>query len=144
MENLRQTIIIEEIMTTLSNKDKEKLLQFCSDKFGMGNYSQYKQIITQLLDMNIITLASDSAFDRDYYKLTSLGRDVINIGGWEKYLEQEKITEKENVQDKQKENEKLTYDLRLAKWQVKTFWPLFIIALIGGICGIISLILQII
>ncbi len=41
---------------------------------------------------------------------------------------------------KLKQAEKLTYDIELAKKQVKTYWVLFALAIIGGVSGIISLI----
>jgi len=144
MKNLDQELIINEIIDALRKKDKDNLLQLCSDKFGIENYSQFSGSITKLLDKGIISPVDDSLLNRDYHKLTTQGRRVIDLGGWKKFLEQEKIKESEEAFKIQKETEKLNYETKLSKWQVKTFWPLFIIALIGGICGIVSLILQLI
>ena len=38
-----------------------------------------------------------------------------------------------------KQEKKLDWELQLTEWQVKTFWWWFWIAFIGGICGVISL-----
>jgi len=43
---------------------------------------------------------------------------------------------------KQIEKQKLIYDSKISKWQAKTFWWVFFIGLVGGICGIISLIMK--
>jgi hypothetical protein len=37
---------------------------------------------------------------------------------------------------------KLKWDSKLSKWQAKTFWYVFFLGVIGGICGIISLSIQ--
>ena len=39
--------------------------------------------------------------------------------------------------------EKVIWDLKLTKWQAKTFWWFFCIAIIGGLSGIVSLVWQI-
>jgi len=143
MEKVIQYSIIDAIITKLSSKDKENLLQLYLDEFSSNDYSEYNKIVTLLGEKNIISPASDSMFDKDYYKLTSLGREIKKIGGWAKYLEQENLKEKEVALIQHTENKKLNYETKLAKWQVKTFWPLFIVAVFGGICGIISLIIQI-
>ena len=140
MKNIEEELIIND----LKNKGRENLLQFCSDKFGIENYSRFSGIITKLLDKGIISQVDDSLLNKNLHKLTPLGRKVIDLGGWNKFLEQEETKESEETIKIQKETEKLNYETRLAKWQLKTFWPIFIIALIGGICGIVSLILQLI
>lgn len=143
MEKVIQASIIDTIITKLSNKDKENLLQLWNDEFSSIDYSEYKKVIALLSDKNIISDASNSMFDKDYYKITSFGREIKEIGGWTKYLEQENLKEKEKVFIQNTEYKKLNYETKLARWQIKTFWPLFIVAVIGGICGIISLLLQI-
>ncbi|NLD46313.1 MAG: hypothetical protein GX660_03825 [Clostridiaceae bacterium] len=63
----------------------------------------------------------------------------INNGGLTGTLEEnDKLLEITSV-----ENQKLINEATLAKWQVKAFWPLFIFALIGGVSGFVSLIMQI-
>lgn len=57
----------------------------------------------------------------------------FTMGGRRQY---ELLIDKKNEEERQKE--KLKWDLRLAKWQARMFWPLFILALIGGVCGIIA------
>ena len=137
MGTISPSEIIDKILEILTRKDNQDLLNFCSGNFGIENYKEYKRIINLLKDNQIIVEKV-----KNFYGLTAIGRKVVEIGGWEKYIEQEKSQNKEQDFIKQKEKEQLLYDTKLAKWQVKTFWPLFGIAIIGSICGIISLILQ--
>lgn len=142
MKSIDEELIIDEIIIALDKKERDNLLQFCSDKFGIENYSQFNGIITRLLDKGLISPVDNSLLNKNFHKLTSQGRKVIELGGWIKFIEQAKIKESEETFKIQKETEKLNYETKLAKWQVKTFWPLFLLALLGGICGIVSLILQ--
>ncbi len=72
--------------------------------------------------------------------LSKIGESVINKhGGFEKYL---LYLDKEN-KEKEKlykiENDKLLLDAKLSRWQVKVFWYVFILGLIGGIYTIYSI-----
>jgi len=49
---------------------------------------------------------------------------------------------KTQVISEESDDEKKKWDVRLAKWQAKTFWWVFALGAIGGICGIISLLWQ--
>ncbi len=79
-----------------------------------------------------------------YFKITSHGRYVIDehlsLASFQESIKNEEAAkdEVENVKI-----EKLKYDAKLSKWQVKTFWPVFIFGMIGGVFGIISFVIQV-
>jgi hypothetical protein len=52
------------------------------------------------------------------------------------------LQHKKNEERERKEAKKLDADLTLARWQKRTFWWVFGLGAIGGICGIVSLCLQ--
>jgi|SRR5665647_13360 len=77
--------------------------------------------------------------------LSSKGKGIwIKYGCIEKYIEEINALKKKEDRLNALKNEKLIYDSRISKWQAKTFWLIFFFGLIGGICGIISLAIQII
>jgi hypothetical protein len=75
--------------------------------------------------------------------ISKKGKDAwTEFASIEKYLENCAAELAENEKLKQIEKQKLIYDSKISKWQAKTFWWVFFIGLVGGICGIISLIMQ--
>ncbi len=71
--------------------------------------------------------------------LTEMGYEICKTGSWLKVVETQKLLDKkEEAEQKLREqtemvqSEKVIYDYRLAKWKVKTFWPLFAFAVIGA------------
>ena len=65
-------------------------------------------------------------------KISTKGIDIVNKGGWLKHLELEKIKSERSEQ-------KELYDYNISKWQSKTFWPVLIFGLFGGIYSGIDL-----
>jgi hypothetical protein len=68
---------------------------------------------------------------RNGYSPTENGIDVLEIGGWKKYQEFLEQQKKDNKEKERIDFEKSKIELRLKKWQVKTFWPIFVFAFIG-------------
>jgi hypothetical protein len=94
-------------------------------------------------------MESKGLIDFDHIKgykceLTEFGLNVFNNGGWLKYLDaQHEKDSHENVNREKIEklnSGKLTYEYKLSKWKVKTFWPVFVFGLIGFISGIYNFI----
>ena len=76
-------------------------------------------------------------------KINSFGKAFIHSGQSFLQLWENNLKDAEKNRARQiKEDEKLDTDLTLAKWQKRIFWPVFIGGVIGGICGVISLIMQ--
>ncbi len=73
--------------------------------------------------------------------LTDIGESIVDdYGGIEKFLAHRQVEINEKNRLKKITDEKLIFDAKLSKWQVKIFWPMFIIALIGGFYSIYSII----
>ena len=70
--------------------------------------------------------------------LTEFGYSMAKIG-WENYLKQKieenQILENKKIEKERIENEKSKIELKLSKWQLKTFWPIFIFGGIGFLLG---------
>lgn len=78
--------------------------------------------------------------DNERCILTEFGFNIYNQGGWKAHkqrVQEERTREllesdiKNNI-----EKEKSLLDIKLKKWQIKTFWPIFIFALLGAILSI--------
>ena len=70
--------------------------------------------------------------------ITPNGQEIQNNGGWLAYIE---LIEKENYRISELaliEEEKLRWDAKLSKLKAKTFWPVFIFGVLGGLSGAIS------
>jgi len=61
-------------------------------------------------------------------------------GGFKKYYQDELIKKTKEEEIKQLSNIKLFWDSKLSKWQVKTFWPVFVFGLVGFIFGLYNFI----
>jgi len=73
--------------------------------------------------------------------ITSHGEKVFEIyGGIEKFIEHQELEKKEEIRLEKIKNQKLEFDAKLSKWQVKTFWPVFVFGLIGFIFGVFNFI----
>lgn len=68
--------------------------------------------------------------------ITEFGYQITKNGGWLNHLKREnqklKNDEQENIRITTLSNKKLEYEVKLAKWQVKSFWPIFVIALLSS------------
>lgn len=65
--------------------------------------------------------------------LTEKGEDIIDQGGWIKYLAKEKL-KKDRVDRKEK------YEYWMSKWKVYTFWISLFLGALGGVYSIIKII----
>ncbi len=71
--------------------------------------------------------------------ITPSGQEIQNDGGWLRYIE---LIDEENSRISeiaQIEEDKLRWDAKLSKLKAKTFWPVFIFGVLGGLSGAISL-----
>ncbi len=81
--------------------------------------------------------------DQEICLLTEFGHKISNSGGWLKHLDDVKKKESELIK-KNEEREKLEInnlevDYKLKKWQLKTFWWIFGLAIFGGLYSIYDL-----
>lgn len=133
--------IINEILIAMSKVTSIYLENVFQAKYPeiFRNVPEMHHIIDLMVNEDLIEKISFTGYN---HKLTPHGLSVLENGGWLNYKksENERIINERNLQFKK--DQKLINDERISRWQVKTFWPLFIIALVGGVCGIISLFLQ--
>ena len=97
--------------------------------------SKIKDILLQSV---LCTLSTQS----DTLRITTFATDIMDSGGYIAYLDVLKRRQQKDAIRQQKEDDKLHWDLKLSKWQVKTFWYWFGGAIIGGLMGAISLLGQ--
>lgn len=131
--------IIDDFLFELSKHHPNSL--FYRNYLGTLNIERDKMdhIIRLLESENLAELQ-----DKFSIKITKKGITICNNGGWLKYLEEIKIENKKQNERIIRQDRKEEFELKLASWQVKTFWWIFGFAIIGGICGIISLIMQLV
>lgn len=77
-----------------------------------------------------------------FYRITNHGKWVHQNGGWIVRKNQLEADEEKKRKREEANYEKLLLETRLAKWQVKIFWPSFIFLLIGSCLGIASFLMQ--
>lgn len=130
MNQIDYTIDNALVILHTSNNQANFYLEFCDD------VDEAQRIAEIMEEHNLIRL------NKMLCTLTTFGIEVCNNGGWLVHLNQSKIKEQERLDFEKIELEKLKYDAKLAKWQIRVFWPVFIFGLIGGVSGIISLLLQ--
>ena len=95
-----------------------------------SEYKLYLKAIVFLKQKNIIIKGTKSG-----YELSEIAIDIKNDGGWKEYnIKQLKIKHRNEL--------KVEYDFILSKWKVKTFWPLFIIAILGGLYSLYDVIIK--
>lgn len=117
------------------------------NNFSDATYGLFKDNHTEMYETKNFLLEErilENWGDAGKLIISKKGKDI-----WEKFASIEKYIKNNNEiiaeqkQIKQIEKQKLIHDSKISKWQAKTFWWLFFIGLIGGICGIISLVMQI-
>ena len=134
---------IEKVLQDLSNKKSIAFGDYIYDKFGdsndMVNRNDCDKIVDIMVHYNLMCQTTDSI-----YTITPEGIQIFENGGWIKY-QANKIEEKSRSESiRNKEVEKLFWETKLVKWQVKVFWPLFFLAILGFLTGVSSLVWQII
>ena len=104
-----------------------------SDDLEDNDVTRENNIVEILVDRELAVRSKDTIYNLNFVelniptcKISTKGIEVIRQGGWLKYLDKEK---KKLVRAEKKE----FFDYNISKWQSKTFWPVLIIGLFGGI-----------
>jgi hypothetical protein len=135
----------EQIQLLLDETSKKSSLDYFS-------YTEYKIpfLRKNLKELNLIIdimrnegLIENIGPTSRVFKITPFGQEVLDSGGWIAFLKRRNQLHNFENDKKSIEFQKLKSEIKILKWQEKTFWPLFIFALIGGICGIVSLAIQV-
>lgn len=135
----------DKIDIVLSDFYKERTISvpdYIYYKFGDPNDLESRKENNELIDFMCVNglIKTETGYN---YSIEPKGTEISESGGWKKYCEELSLQEMRRNEIEKKEYEKLSYETKLAKWQTKTFWPLFFLAIIGAIMGAISLIWQI-
>lgn len=134
---------IEKILQDLNNRKSIPFGDYIYDQFGDSNDNVNRNECDKLVDImchnNLMYQTADNI-----YTITPEGIQIAESGGWLKHQanQSEEKYRLERIQNK--EVEKLYWESKLVKWQVKVFWPLFFLAILGFITGVFSLVWQII
>jgi hypothetical protein len=127
--------IINNVLSKYSNKTSILVTTEIKAKNPELNDHDAYYIVEIMEEEGLIEKVSPSGYN---HKITVFGRKILEIGGW---LEYQKMVEIERIKKekiKEDELEKLQIDLRLGRLKLKTFWPLFWIAAIGGVLGMLA------
>lgn len=118
----------------MTNRELFKFLNFVSENnnFILLNKQEiidevfgWEIFLKMLNDLENMNLVKEND-DRESYTLTKLGKEK---------LFELKIDFENSEKDQKAERKKLHNDSKLSEWQVKTFWPLFIFGIFGGLYG---------
>jgi hypothetical protein len=136
MKTLKDKIVNYKHLNSETDKEIDRILSKICIK---GYYDVYEQKKDDNEYLSIMSYESYNLITpniKNKHLLTDKGRKVCSDGGWLKHLEKLQVEDENH-------SKKLIYDTKLAKWQAKTFWWFFGIAVIGGGLGLASFIWQI-
>ena len=113
-KELRILFLKTKLENESKNLDLNGFFEIIEDRIGWRKYNEiYRECVANsLLD------------EQTHNKLTEIGKTTLCT------LESEYAQE---IKDKEAERKKLHNESKLSDWQVKTFWPLFIFGLFGGL-----------
>ena len=129
--------VIDRILSTLCETETLFVAEFTIDELGLDEQA-YHAIVDQLEAEDLATPGNP----RQFMTITHFGRQVCKDGGWLAHVSRLKKQRQTKEQNDFIEAEKRIHETTLARWKVATFWPALAIGLLGGICGIISLVIQ--
>jgi hypothetical protein len=113
-KELRIFFLRTKLENESKNLDSDSFFNLVKDNLG---WSKYNQILAEYANNSLV----DSY---NFTTLTELGKNTLKV------LELEHAQE---IKDQNLERKKLHNESKLSDWQVKTFWPLFIFGLFGGL-----------
>ena len=132
-------LIIDHLVSTRSRMGHQDLNRDLNLKISAD---EAKYLFNKLIADGVVDTLRTPLNELVVIKYSHVTQKFHDQGGYVKHYEQIKAKEAEEDRLKTIEDEKLISEAKLAKWQVKTFWWFFFLALIGGICGIVALIMQ--
>jgi hypothetical protein len=120
--------IINKLLSEISTNKNPKILDedFFDDYSEFIDYRKYINLMIE--DYKLIHKSFTNSLD---ITLTKHGNDVINQGGWLKYLENEKNDAEFNKEKSKIELENLTTSTNLNKFLLKTKWLPHIVSVIS-------------
>lgn len=104
--------------------------------------SDYKYFVNLLKKFDILEVVDTIGGGFVIYPIPLTSKDFYDEGGFVGIYEKNQNKIKYDSDLETIRMNKLKWDSKLSKWQSKTFWYVFVLGIIGGICGIVSLGLQ--
>jgi hypothetical protein len=132
-------LIIDHLVSTRSRMGHNDLNRDLNFKITSD---EAKYLFNKLIEDGVVDILRTPINELVGIKYSHVTQKFYDQGGYAKHNELIKAKEAEEEKLKTIEDEKLISEAKLAKWQVNTFWWFFFLAVIGGICGIISLVMQ--
>jgi hypothetical protein len=105
--------------------------------------SDYKPYFEILGSYNIVEITTTLGNGYKASPKLTITRQFQQNGGFKQLYEDQQKEIKHQIELKDITFKKLKSDTKLVELQLKSFWWLFAVAVVGGICGIISLIISI-
>lgn len=117
-------------------------LQERKSRFSQTKADQYSRYL-EILSVERIATSVIASGEFVITAIFSKAQEFYDKGGFRTEYEKQQIAEKRKLEISDLELDKLRSETKLSKWQVKTFWYLFFIAIAGSILGTISFLMQI-
>lgn len=113
-KELRILFLRTKLENESKNLDSDSFFNLLKDNIG---WAKYNQIYAEYANNSLLDSYSHT-------KLTELGK---------KTLKELELEHAQQIKDENVERKKLHNESKLSEWQIKTFWPLFIFGLFGGL-----------
>jgi len=128
--------ILGNLALSYPHEVPERILRdFCKSE----NEFEIGQTLQELILENWIQLASGSS-----YVMTENGRILFSkYGSFSVYEDAKWQQEKSRSQIDKLTVKKLKYDVMIAKWQSWLFVPTSVLGILGGLCGVLSLVIKV-
>ena len=140
--------ILDYILSELIKKDclRSRDLKPLDKGFLANNEdvkeSVYKQYFSTLKINGIVRLEDGINNRTEIYAIPNKTKNFLKNGGFIAKFELENKESKRSLEIEELNYSKLKSDTRISKWQVRTFWPIFIFGLVGFILGVVNFLDQ--
>lgn len=132
--------LVDKILILVSNRTSTPIYDFLSRDFGIITHKEKSDIVKYMIDKNLIKqLRYESSVE-----CTSHGLEIVNNGGWLKYIELKNIESNKLKEKEKKELKKLDLDIELNEKVVKDYPKTKRLSIVGILIGAFAIILQII
>ena len=136
--------ILKELLKTtcLSARDLKPLDNGFNSNNEDVKESVYKQHFISLKMNGIVRLENGINNKTEIYAIPEITKEFLSKGGFKALVEKENRGVNRESEIEELQFIKLKSDAKISKWQVRTFWPIFIFGLVGFIFGIVNFIDQ--
>jgi hypothetical protein len=141
--SMNEAKVFDDLISQIKVNQYELVVDQLSEIFSKGKSLNYEYYLEKLKKHNLIEYSEFNARYRISGNKIEIEK-LNNSGGFVQIVLKEQKELKEKEQKTQLEMLKLILENKNLQWQLNTKWYVLSIAVIGGICGIISLIMNLI